>query len=194
MSCCSNKQINIIAGSGSLTTIYSGNGSLSSSRTVNLGGNSLTLNGTQDLVYTDAGRLTLSLYVSGLDDSAAFPKNFLYTNHNGQLMSAPGQMGGMLPVAIETSGSSVAVVNFLTPVNVSEDPASITPPTGVAVNSVFEVTDSRANAGTNNITINFSGVSETLHGSASSTFVMNSDAAFARFRFLGSPIGWIVEK
>lgn len=194
MSCCNNKMINIVAGSGSLTTIYSGNSTLSGPRTVNLGGNSLTLNGVQDLVYTDAGRLTLSLYTSGLDDSAAFPRNFLYTNQNGQLLSAPGQLGGMLLVAPETSGNAVAGVNLLTPVNVSEDPATITPPTGVVVNSVFEVTDSRANAGTNNIVINFSGAGETLHGSASSTFTMNSDAAFARFRFLGSPIGWIIEK
>lgn len=192
---CCNKSINLINGSGGINTLYSADGSLLANRTVTMGGNNLVLNGTQDLTYTDAGRLTLSLYLNSLDDTVSGipPDNFLYTNGAGQVMSAPNHMGGMLPVNAETSGVVTVQVNHLTPINVSVSGATVTPPTGVSTSEVFEITDSRANASTNNILIDFSGAGETFHG-ALQNFTINSDAGFARFRFLGSPIGWIVEK
>jgi hypothetical protein len=158
-----------------------------------MGGNNLTFNGTQDLSYTDAGRITAGLYVSGLDDSATYPQNFLYTDNNGQFLSAPGHLAGMLPVGTEVSGAVSAVANYLTPVDVSAGISTVTPPTGVSDNTVFEIVDSRANASTNNITVGFSGVGENLYGTLSD-FVINTDGAFSRFRYLGGTIGWIVEK
>lgn len=158
-----------------------------------MNGNNLIFNGVQDLTYANSGRITASLYVSGLDDSATYPRNFLYTNSAGQLLSAPGHMGGMLPVAAEASGAVSATVNYTTPVNVSAAPSTVTPPSGVGVNSVFEITDSRANSSVNNILVDFSGVGANFHGSLQN-FTMNSNASFGRFRYLGGSIGWIVEK
>lgn len=191
MSCC-NKSINIVAGSGN---IYSTDGTLLSNRIVNTGGFNLTINGTQDLAYTDAGRLTLSLYTSGLNDSGimAQPTNFIYTDTNGQLLSSRIHRAGLLPVNVEVSGNLTAEINHLAPVNVGSGVSTVTPPASPAVNDIFEVVDSRANAGTFNITVGFSGGGP-FHGSITQNYIMNSNASFARFRYLGGAIGWIVEK
>ena len=71
--------------------------------------------------------------------------------------------------------------------------AQVTPPTGVAVDSQFALTDSRANAATYNILVDFSGAGETFHG-ALQNYQINSDTAYANFRYLGGSIGWIVSK
>lgn len=190
---CCNKSINIVTGSGSITTLYSANGTLLSARTVTMNGNDVTFNGAEDFVINHNGRLAASLYASGLDDSSVYPQNFLYTDSSGQFMSAPGHLAIMLPVATEASGTLTAGVNRLTPVNVSEATATVNPPAGPSTNDVFEISDSRANASTFNILIDFSGAGQTFHG-AVQNFTMNSDAAFSRFRYLGGSIGWITEK
>ncbi len=194
MGCC-RKSVNIISGSGSINTLYSADGSLLANRVVTTAGFDLSINGTQDLKYTDAGRLSLSLYTSGLNDSGLMtqPTNFLYTNATGLVLSANIHRAGLLPVNVEVSGNTTAELNHLIPINVASGVSTVTAPSTPAVNDIFEVCDSRANAGTYNITVNFSGISP-LHGSSTETYLMNSDAAFARFRYLGGTIGWIVEK
>lgn len=195
--CCGSPIVIVIGGSGdAISTIYSADGTLLATRTVTMNGNNLILNGTQDLTYTDAGRLTLALYASGLDDSISTnPANFIYTNSAGQLMSSPIYRAGQLLVASEASGTVNAALNYLTPINVSSTIATVIPPTGsLSTNSLFAVVDSRANAGANNILINFSGVGALLYGSSGNTYTLNNNASFASFRYLGGTIGWIVEK
>lgn len=195
MSCydyCGNRSVNIVQGTG-ITTIYSSDGTLLGNRTVNLNGNRLTFNGAQDLIFQDNGRLGATLYTSGLDDSSNTVNNFLFTNATGTFFSAPIHLAGMLPVVTESSGIFTAQVNKLTPVNVSVSGATVSPPGSPATNNVFEISDSRANSSANNILINFSGASQLFHGVAQN-FVINSNASFSRFRYLGGSIGWIVEK
>lgn len=93
-------------------------------------------------------------------------------------------------VADEVSAAATASEYEVLPVNTSAAARTITPPTATKKGSWFTVVDSRANAGSNNLTIDFS-ASNRFQGAATD-LVLNTDGAFATFVWSGvSAIGWI---
>ena len=193
--CCIVKNITIINGSGSgvgsSDTLYSANGTLSSNRTVTGNAKTLTFNmgGSTFLV---SGVITTKGVNLPAQDGNPSGDNTVWCS--GINIFAGGEPLGLLPVATEGSGSVSASLNYLTPINTSSVSSTVTPPSAITVNSRFEIVDSRGNAGTNNILINFSGAGEKLYGSSTENYTINGNGAFARFRYLGATIGWVIEK
>lgn len=193
--CCIVKNITIIGGSGSgtsgpSTNIYNSNGGLTSNRVLTASGKSMTF---------DMGNATF--LVSGVITAKAY--NFPNHNSNpagsdslwcsGTNLYVGNEPLSLLPVSTEASGAVSAPLNFLTPINTISVTTTVAPPSGLTVNSRFELVDSRANSSTNNIVVNFSGAGLNFYGGLNN-YTINANGAFVKFRYLGTSIGWVVEK
>lgn len=193
--CCIVKSITIVnssgSGSGSSDTLYSANGTLSSNRTVNANAKSLTFN-MGNSPFLVSGVITTKGVELPNQSSNPYGTATLWTS--GINLYYENEPLSLLPVAVETSGTVSASLNYLTPINTASVPTTVSPPSGLTVNSRFEIVDSRGNAETNNILINFSGAGQKLFGSSTENYTMNGNGAFARFRYLGATIGWVIEK
>ena len=194
--CCVIKAINIVnagsgGGSGSLNTIYTADATLTGDRIVTGGGSDLTFN-MGAAVFTVSGVVTTK--GTTLATQASNPGSTETVWASGINLFLGEEPVSLLPVSAEGTGSVTAILNRLTPINTTSASSTVTPPTPLGLNSRFEVVDSRGNANTNNILINFSGAGQRLYGSTTENYTMNSDGAFTRFRYLGATIGWIVEK
>jgi hypothetical protein len=94
-------------------------------------------------------------------------------------------------LSMEITAADTAVVYEILLVNVTSTAVIVTPPVSPSVGDWFSVSDSRGNAGTNNITIDFDGVGVNLHG-GSADHVISANKGFARFTYINSTVGWIV--
>ncbi len=194
--CCIVKSITIVNSSGGgspgvTDTLYSANGTLSSNRTVNANAKSLTFN-MGNSPFLVSGVITTKGVELPNQSSNPYGTATLWTS--GINLYYENEPLSLLPVAVETSGTVSASLNYLTPINTASVPTTVSPPSGLTVNSRFEIVDSRGNAETNNILINFSGAGQKLFGSSTENYTMNGNGAFARFRYLGATIGWVIEK
>jgi len=95
-------------------------------------------------------------------------------------------------IADEVSGTITVSVGDLVPVNVTSSAVTINPPASPSQGDTFAIVDSRGNAATNLITVDFVNASQLLFGT-SENYELNADGGFARFRYINSTIGWIVE-
>lgn len=192
--CCIVKAINVInagsgGGGGSLNTLYSADANLVADRVVGANGNDLTFNMGSNLFTVSGVVTTQGVTLAPQTSNPGTSETVWSSGSTPFLGSAPLCW---LPVATETSGAVTAALNYLTPINTTSATSTVTPPTA-STNARFEIVDSRGNAGTNAILINFSGAGQKLYG-VTDNFTMNFDGAFARFRYLNATIGWIVEK
>lgn len=99
----------------------------------------------------------------------------------------PMQMGE------EKSDDFTATKGSLELVDVTENSVTVIPPPSPIKDDRFGVVDSRAKSSTNNITVDFAGAEQLIHG-YSDTFLINQNSAFVLFRYTDNEIGWIVEK
>jgi len=95
-----------------------------------------------------------------------------------------------LQVTAELIGSPTALDTYLIPINTTGVSSSVTVPASPNFNTYFGVVDSRANASTNNITINFIGAGDNYYG-VSQNYVLNTDGEFAAFRYINATVGWV---
>jgi hypothetical protein len=100
-----------------------------------------------------------------------------------------GYIRGQEPLADEVDANATAPGNSILPVDVSSAAVTITPPIGPDLGTWFAVVDSRGNAGTNSISVDFSGGN--YHGSAGGTVSVSANRASGVFVFAGSAIGWM---
>ena len=99
-------------------------------------------------------------------------------------------------VAPEENADFTAVIGSLHLVDVtneSEDPVTITvlPPSNPSEGDSFQISDSRSDAGTNNIIIDFVTATQTFHG-ASANYTINANKGFANFVYTNETVGWIL--
>lgn len=99
------------------------------------------------------------------------------------------------PPAVENIENSAftALKWIINEVDCSGGAISVTPPASPVIKDRFAVVDSKASAATNNITVDFSGVSQKLNGSIQD-FIMNCDGCYIEFVYMGSTTGWISTK
>lgn len=90
----------------------------------------------------------------------------------------------------EVTSADTAVLYNILPVNSTGGAITVTPPATPASGQWFAVSDSRGQAGTNNITIDFTTAGDNLHGS-SANYIMNVDYDFVRFTYVNATVGWI---
>lgn len=93
-------------------------------------------------------------------------------------------------VALEVDTVTTATIFNILPVDVSAGAVTINPPAAPGIGQWFAVSDSRENATTFNITIDFTTAAQKLHGSVQD-YVMTIDADFVRFTYVNSTVGWI---
>ena len=94
-------------------------------------------------------------------------------------------------VAGEGSGAINAFFFVVTPVNTTAVPATVTPQAFPSSGSWFLVSDSRGNAATNNITVDFTGTA--LNGVPNDMYVINTDRGCAQFIYINATIGYILK-
>ena len=90
----------------------------------------------------------------------------------------------------EASVSMTAELYHIALVDATSATAIVTPPSSPSAGDWFAVSDSRGNAGNNNITIDFSAFGDLLHGSANN-YIMNVNYDFVRFTYVNATVGWI---
>lgn len=100
------------------------------------------------------------------------------------------QIQAGLVLTSEQTGTINANVNDLIPVDVSAGTATVNPPASPAANDTFAVSDSRGNALTNNITVDFVTATQNLHGTSQND-VININEQYREYVYVDSTIGWI---
>jgi uncharacterized protein with GYD domain len=134
--------------------------------------------GTKDMLTTVADRIMVS--DGGLNQIGDMTKDTLKTWIAYDV------------VATEDATSPTTAVKFsILPINVSGAIHTVNPPASPIAGDWFAVSDSRGNAGANNITVDFVTATQNFHG-ASATHVMNANKAFVRFTYVNSTVGWII--
>lgn len=103
------------------------------------------------------------------------------------------QANGLDLVLAEVSSATTATMRAVLPVNATSAAITITPPASPQPGDWFAVSDSRSIAATNNITIDFSGASQKLHGTVQN-YVMNAAGDFQRFIYIDSTVGFVSSK
>lgn len=93
---------------------------------------------------------------------------------------------------IETTNFT-ATMRRINLVDCSGGTISVTPPTSPAIGDRFAVVDAEATAGTNNITINFSGSSQKLYATVQN-YILNVNGGYVEFIYMGSTTGWVATK
>ena len=94
-------------------------------------------------------------------------------------------------VQAETSGTINASENQLIPVNTQTVTSTVNPPVSPTDGeTVFGVIDSRANASTNNITIDFVTSGQNYYGT-SQNLILNTDQEYAQLVYIDSGVGWV---
>ena len=100
-------------------------------------------------------------------------------------------------IAAEENADFTATIGSLHLVNVThggEDPVTIgvTPPSSPVEGNSFQISDSRADAGTNNILIDFEATGGKFHGNLTNNYTINTDGGFAKFIYTNTTVGWIL--
>lgn len=88
----------------------------------------------------------------------------------------------------EQNSSFTAVLGKEYPVDTSSGAVTVTAPSSPSIGSRFGVFDSRNNAGTNNITIDFG--SEDYLAQAATDYILSTNGESAFFKYINSTIGW----
>lgn len=126
-------------------------------------------------------------YINGDDDqlvsNSLVPKSYVDAMVGAVSLDAP---------ITEVNANANASTFTILPVDCSGGAITVTPPAGPhTAGDWFAVSDSRAQADTNNITVGFNNAGENLHGT-SQDYILNSKAAFARFTYVDATVGWII--
>jgi hypothetical protein len=90
-----------------------------------------------------------------------------------------------------TTDSTQAVLFQITLMNTTGGALAVKAPASPVAGDWFAVSDTRGQAGANNITIAFTVAAQNLHGS-SQDHVISTNKGFAKFVYVGPTIGWIV--
>jgi hypothetical protein len=99
------------------------------------------------------------------------------------------------PAASETIENTnfTATIRRINLVDCSGGARTVTPPASPAINDRFSVSDAKASANTNNITIAFDAANQKLFGTEQD-YIMNVAGAYVEFIYVGTTIGWIATK
>ena len=99
----------------------------------------------------------------------------------------------LVTISTEQIANFTATKNALTPVDVTTIPITVTPPSSPVTGDTFAIVDSRFNAFTNNIIIDFTTVTQNLYGSLNN-WIINEDGGYVQFIYINTSIGWIAHK
>jgi hypothetical protein len=99
------------------------------------------------------------------------------------------------PPAVENIENSTftALMWLINEVDCSAGAITVDPPAAPAIKDRFAIVDSKANAATNNITIDFTTATQKLNGSVQD-FIMNCDGCYIEFVYMGATTGWVSTK
>jgi hypothetical protein len=123
------------------------------------------------------------------------------SGRNGQVLTYNASLNqielkpnsGPVIISEVNSNTVLSTLNVFLPVNVTSNTVEIDLPAGTpSAGDVLKITDSRANAGTNNITIDFISAGDNFHGSSQNA-VLNLDGSTVTFTYINAAIGWVSE-
>ncbi len=90
-----------------------------------------------------------------------------------------------------TTDSTQAVLFKITLMNTTSGALAVKAPASPVAGDWFAVSDSRGQAGANNITVAFVAASQNLHGS-SQNHVISTNKGFVKFVYVNSTVGWVI--
>ncbi len=99
----------------------------------------------------------------------------------------------IVTISTEQIANFTATKNALIPVDVTTIPITVTPPATPVTGDIFGIVDSRFNAQTNNITVDFTTATQNLYA-ASNNWIINIDGGYVEFIYINSTIGWVAKK
>lgn len=121
------------------------------------------------------------------------PLQYISSRGAGDGQVEYGSFPGIPVAEIDDTDSPYTVVygDFL-PINVTSGTVEIDVPANPNPGDWFSIVDSRGNAGSNNITVDFTSQTQPLHGTVQN-YIMNTSAKMATFRYVDATIGWVVQ-
>jgi len=114
------------------------------------------------------------------------------TNNTSDISIATPQPQPAASETIETANFT-ATMRRINLVDCSGGAKTVTPPASPVINDRFSVSDAKASANTNNITIAFDAANQKLFGTEQD-YIMNVAGAYVDFIYVGTTIGWIATK
>lgn len=130
-----------------------------------------------------------------IDDNRTVPEGITYDADYSATFTARSlidkEYADKDQVMTEITTSDTAEFYNILPVNTTSGAVTVTPPATPSAGDWFAVSDSRGNAGTNNITVDFTTAAVNFHG-GSADHVINANKGFARFTYVNSTVGWII--
>lgn len=130
-----------------------------------------------------------------IDDNRTVPEGITYDADYSATFTARSlidkEYADKDQVMTEITTADTAEVYNILPVNTTSGAVTVTPPATPSAGDWFAVSDSRGNAGTNNITVDFTTAAVNFHG-GSADHVISANKGFARFTYVNSTIGWII--
>jgi len=144
-----------------------------------------------DINYTTDRLSSINLYGRSVGRPVA-TRHFFVTMYL-QLQTAGAPAEPQPAIGPEQDSDFTAIKGLLHPVNTLDGPVVVAPPPSPIAGDRFSVTDSRANAGTNNITVDFITAGQNFHGGDNNS-VLSVDTDFVQYVYVDSTIGWITER
>lgn len=130
-------------------------------------------------------------------NSGIFRFNTTDTRFEGYDGTSWIQFGAL--VSHPASSESIQNTNFtavkfrINLVDCSSGAITVTPPSSPVIGERFAISDAKANAATNNITVGFSAASQKLYG-VTQNYVLNVNGGYVEFIYVGATTGWIATK
>jgi len=148
-------------------------------------GSSTTM-GSVDMYWEDATNVNPELRIQMREEGSA--ETTKLTLESTGIMTL--QSGVRDNVLSEVSSTTTATLYKTLPVNTTGGGFDIDVPTAPVAGDWFAVVDSRGQAGSNNITVNFTGATVNFHG-ASNDYVLVATNEYARFTYVNATVGWV---
>lgn len=129
-----------------------------------------------------------------IDDNRTVPEGITYDADYSATFTARSlidkEYADKDQVMTEITAADTAEFYNILPVNTTSGAVTVTPPATPSAGDWFSVSDSRGNAGTHSITIDFTTAGDNLFGSTSN-YIMNVNYDFVRFTYINATVGWV---
>ena len=110
-----------------------------------------------------------------------------------ELETAVELKANALLIGPEENADFTAVKGTLHPVNTLPGPVVATPPASPVAGDRFALSDSRANASSNTVTVDFTAAGQNFHGGLNNS-ILSVSSDYVQYLYIDATIGWITER
>lgn len=129
-----------------------------------------------------------------LKETGRSPRNMYQMDNLEMIIPETGILNGAIlgvdNFLDEVAATSTAQIGKISLVNTTAAARTVNPPANPVAGSTFAVIDSRSNAGTNNITVDFTTASQPFYAAAAND-TLSTNGASVTYLYVNDTIGWV---